>query len=253
MPRQYTQRAFLPGNIANVSDINEEISTAATELNGMLDQNNMPINSINDARVADPTVDIEVENIGVNTNVRVVHTYMPSQSYHVSEYYANDYEISSPAPTVFTDSDWRLGWMKLAEKRTTNIGGTNYYAGAELTFPAQEGMIVGELLIDANWRFSFFDYQGLNTAESVTLNEKYIEIGIFVNDVCCARTDWQWLGGRFTFSLPFSTPIGTTAAQIDVRFRVRTDKQILGSEILYNGVAPLRFYDSSIWARNEYR
>lgn len=263
MPRQYTQRAFIGGNITKTDDINEELSTAAGESNGLLDQNNMPLNSVVAARVVEPVTQIEVNNVGATETVTVVHTYMPSQSYHVSELYNNDAQ-GVGATTAWSTSDWQLGWMKVAEKRTTPIGGVNYYAGAEVKFNAQEGMIVGEAMVDVEWRVSWRDirYQltppPQETYDNITAHtqDNYIELGVFVNDVCCARTNLQWQGGRFTYVLPYSTPIGTTNAVVDVRFRIFFSNQFvtqtLGT-ITDSAIAPFYIYDSSIWARNQYR
>ncbi len=262
MPRQYTQRAFLGGNIAKADDINEELSVAAAESNGQLDQNNMPLNSVVSDRMVEPTAQVEVENVGVNETTRVVHTYMPSQSYHVSENTDND-SIGLGPLAVFDTSDWRLGWMKLSEKRTTIIGGVPYYAGAEVTFDAQEGMIVGEALVDIEWRASWRDifYQitvdpDYSTTQTFLTQDNFIELGVFVNDVCCARTDLQWQGGRFTYVLPYSTPIGTTTAVVDIRLRLFFSNQFIVQTLgvlMASAIAPVWIHDSSLWARNQYR
>jgi hypothetical protein len=263
MPRQYTQRAFIGGNIAKTDDINEELSVAAAESNGQLDQNNMPLNSVTAARMVEPKPQVEVDNTAV-ARFFVAHTYMPSQSYHVSEYNDADPTNLTFSSTTYDPADWRLGWMKLSEKRTTPIGGTNYYAGAEVTFDAQEGMIVGEVLVDLEWRASWRDIRYQLTPPpneelktiTVLTQDNYIELGVFVNDVCCARTDVQWLGGRFTYVLPYSTPIGTTTAVVDIRMRLFFSNKFvtltLGT-VVDSAIAPVKVYDSSIWARNQYR
>jgi thiazole synthase ThiGH ThiG subunit len=154
--------------------------------------------------------------------------------------------------------------MKLSEKRTTPIAGTNYYAGAELKFDAVDGMIVGEALVDAEWRASWRDirYQLTpppnETFDNITVltQDNFIELGVFVNDVCCSRTDLQWEGGRFTYVLPFSTPIGTTTAQIDIRFRIFFSNKFVtqtAGVVTDSAIAPFWIHDSSIWARNQYR
>lgn len=263
MPRQYTQRAFIGGNLTNASDINEELSVAAAETNGQLDQNNMPLNSVTADRLVEPKAQVEVENVGVNETTRVVHTYMPSQSYHVSENTDND-SIGLGPLAVFSPSDWRLGWMKLSEKRTTIIGGVPYYAGAEVTFAAQEGMIVGEALVDFEWRASWRDIhyqltpppQETFDTKTVLTQDNYIELGVFVNDVCCARTDLQWQGGRFTYVLPYSTPIGTTTAVVDIRLRLFFSNKFITlplGTLVDSAMAPVWIHDSSLWARNQYR
>jgi len=264
MPRQYTQRAFIGGNLANAEDWNGEISTAASEMSGQLDQNNMPLSSVDDGKMADPTTVVEVDNSLV-ARYFIAHSYMPTQSYHISECSDVDPTDGTWFTTTWQPQDWRRDWHRVAEKRTTPVGGTNYYAGAELKFQAQEGMIVGEALFDASWRISYWSW----TAEeegggpiflgATERNDAFIEVGVFVNDVCCARTDYQWLGGRYTFHVPFSTPIGTTPVIIDIRFRLKFDnvKEPSASGIVYsikeNWINPFQVRDSHIWARNVYR
>jgi hypothetical protein len=153
--------------------------------------------------------------------------------------------------------------MKLSEKRTTAVGGTNYYAGAEVRFDAVDGMIVGEALVDAEWRASWRDIRYLlsndpETFDNITVltQDNYIELGVFVNDVCCGRTDLQWNGGRFTYVIPYSTPIGTTGAVVDIRFRIFFSNKFVTQTqgtVTASAIAPFKIYDSSIWARNQYR
>jgi hypothetical protein len=265
MPRQYTQRAFIGGNLANAEDWNSELSTAASELNGQLDQNNMPLAAVDDPKMADPVTVVDVDNTTV-ARFFIAHSYMPTQSYHISECSDADPTDLTFFTTTFNPDDWRRAWHRLAEKRTTAVFGTNRYAGSELQFQAQEGMIVGEILFDASWRISYWSWSATDTETdqsftgATSRNDAFIEVGVFVNDVCCARTDFQWHGGRFTYHLPFSTPIGTTPVLIDIRFRLRFDnvKEPASSpatsySIKENWINPFQVRDSQIWARNVYR
>jgi hypothetical protein len=265
MPRQYTQRAFIGGNLANAEDWNAEISTAASEMNGQLDQNNMPLSSVDDAKVADPTKVVDIDNSAI-ARFFIAHTYAPTQSYHISECSDVDPTDASFFTTTFNPNEWRRGWHRLAEKRTTPVGGVNYYAGSELQFQAQEGMIVGEVLFDASWRISYWSWTaeevpgGRTFSGATSRNDAFIEVGVFVNDVCCARTDYQWHGGRYTYHIPFSTPIGTTPVLIDIRFRLKFDNVIAPKStadttysIKENWINPFQVRDSHIWARNVYR
>jgi len=264
MPRQYTQRTFIGGNLANAEDWNGELSTAAAELSGQLDQNNMPLASVDDPKMADPSTVVDVDSTSVN-RFFVAHSYMPTQSYHISECSDADPTDLTFFTTTFNPDDWRRAWHRLAEKRTTSVGGTNRYAGSELKFQAQEGMIVGEILFDASWRISYWSWAassegGPGFTGATSRNDAFIEVGVFVNDVCCARTDYQWLGGRFTYHLPFSTPIGTVPVLIDIRFRLKFDnvkEPASGGGTTYsikeNWINPFQVRDSQIWARNVYR
>lgn len=259
MARQYTQRAFIGGNLANAEDWNAEMNSSVSELNGQLDQNNMPLSTVDDSKVVDPILDVEIDTTAVSRYL-VAHSYMPSQSYHVSSLVDNDPTDVTLETATYAPDDWFLGWQRLAQKRLTPSFGTNYFAGSEIQFEAKEGMLVGEILIDASWRQTFrtTTVSDGGTPPEITpvtkaRNDEFIEVGAFCNDVCVARTDLQWLGGRFTYVLPFSTPIGTTNCSVDIRFRLifQNGKEI--NPILASFTSSFIVYDSSIFVRNQYR
>ena len=256
MARQYTQRAFIGGNLANADDWNSEMNSSVSELNGQLDQNNMPLSTVDDSKVADPVLDVEIDTTAVSRYL-VAHSYMPSQSYHVSSLVDDDPTDVTFETTTWAPDDWFLGWQRMAQKRLTPNFGTNYYAGAEVQFEAKEGMLVGEILIDASWRQSFRQVS-VTVGNDTTLvtkarNDGFIEFGAFCNDVCVARSDLQWLGGRFTFVLPFSTPIGSTNCSVDIRFRLVFVNGKEVSPIITEFIASFKVRDSSIFVRNQYR
>jgi hypothetical protein len=255
MPRQYTQRAFIGGNLANAEDWNGELSTAASELSGQLDQNNMPLDTVNGSKVVPATVVTEVDNTAFAHDL-ITHTYMQSQSYHVSSSCLIDTDPGSVTySTAWQKEDWQLGWMRLAEKRLVVVGGKTYFAGSELRFNAKEGMLVGEAFIDATWRGSYLTglIDGIGVGSPRVRN--FAEFGVFVNDVCVARTGLQFLGGRFTFVIPYSTPVATQECVIDLRFRLQFTNQKAGSTftIVTEDIRPFTLGDSGVWARNQYR
>lgn len=261
MPRQYTQRAFIGGNIANAEDWNGELSTAASELSGQLDQNNMPLDTVDSTRLLPAVVVTEVDNSGAVHDL-ITHTYMQSQSYHVSSSCLLD---TNPGTltynTAWPKEDWQLGWMRLAEKRFVTLGPTTYYAGSELRFDAKEGMLVGEALIDATWRAGWTDgYSGSVQDPPVVFHwyshvENFAEFGVFVNDVCVARTGLQFLGGRFTFVIPYNTPVATQECLVDLRFRLiyKNHTMPISLRSIQDNLAPFTLGDSGVWARNQYR
>jgi len=223
----------------------------------------MPLAAVDDPKMQDPVVVVDVDNT-LLSHTFIAHSYMPTQSYHISEFSDADPTDLTFETTTFNPDDWRRAWHRLAEKRISTIGGIDTYAGSELQFQAQEGMIVGEILFDASWRTSYWSWIATSNAGSFngssSRDDAFIEVGVFINDVCCARTDYQWLGGRFTYHLPFSSPIGTTPVLIDIRFRLKFDnvnQPVSGGGIVYsiteNWINPFQVRDSQIWARNVYR
>lgn len=256
MPRKYTVRALIGGNLANAEDWNEEISSAVSELNGQLDQNNMPLDSVDLTKVAPAVVVVDVNNAAVAEDL-IAHTYMQSQSYHVSSSCIID-EVNNFYKDEWEPTDWQLGWMKLSEKRFVVIGPTTYYAGSELEFEAKEGMLVGEALVDCDWRTSYWSVTAIappNLSTARLRDKNFIELGVFVNDVCVGRTDLQWLGGRFTYVLPWSTPIGTTPVKIDIRFRLKftNEPTPVTVNVTEDWIESFYLWDSSLFCRNQHR
>jgi hypothetical protein len=252
MPRQYTQHAIMPQQITNAGFVNSEFNVVTTEMNGLLDQNNMPLESVDKTKVAPPVYSDEYQSPTAPAH-NVKHTYMQSQSYHTSRFCGPDGEVTNPISTISQD-DWQLGWIKLSLFRNES----DFFPGAALTFDAKEGMIVGEAQVDCDWRVSYVlrQYQQTPTTDSVYLYEEYfIEWGVFINDVCCGRTDEQWGAGRFTYVLPFSTPIGSSPCDVDIRFRIiwKNNPYPGGASVEEVVETPLVIHDSLLWVRNQYR
>lgn len=269
MPRQYTQRRIVQSQIAAADDWNKEINSAGAEINGQLDQNQMPLSTFGDSTFTEPTVVVDYDGtLPGYPGWRVTHSYGQSQSYHVSKH-------CGPVPdqepyqryTVWPPSLWTLGWIKVSGQRFVYDGSGYQYPGSLITFDAQEGMVVGEVMVDAEWRINYKYNVQTPISDPPIYNRWYldgcfIEVGAFVNDICVGRTDEQWLGGRFTYVVPFSVPVGTQTTTIDIRFRLIQKKYEyfqdstnvlpgLGDPV--NVTSDFVIYDSMIWARNQYR
>jgi len=259
MPRQYTQRASVLGNIVAADDFNAEVTATMSEYNGLLDQNQIPLDTIRDTHFDVPYYNEEYNGIAAGWQGHFIrHTYQQSQSYHVSEHCGeNSINPGADTTTRFSDTQLTLGWIKLESGRTTGT----YAPGAAVSFKSKEGMLVGEAMGDFEWRMNYWikDY---NTPQEETLpmDISWIEVGVFVNDVLCGRTDQQYLGGRFTFVVPFSCPIGSQDVKVDVRFKVSAnpfpqDPIDLSWENKDNQkfIQDLWVWDSQLWVRNQYR
>jgi hypothetical protein len=261
--RQYTQSATIGGDIVMADDWNDEIGTIVAEINGQLDANQMPLERVTDTKLKPATYEERYSStIPVNSEAwSEKHTYQQSQNYHttihcgaVNEGYNQWDEWSS--------TEWKTGWIKLSEKRFTNstIGAIEYYPGAEMTFEVYEGMLVGEAQADIEWRTSYELWQKLPSSyEEWIKNDNYIELGVFVNDVCCGRTDEQWQGGRFTYVVPYSTPVGSGPITVDIRFRMVFNNSVdpnlksNGYNMVDDHEESLYVWDSKLWARNQIR
>lgn len=254
MPRVYTQSQFFGNQITKADDFLDEASTEATEFNGLLDQNNMPLQSVAAAEMAPATVTIDYVNASYPAH-KVCHTVQQSQAYHVSVFCGADGNGVADTDT-WPKAEWQLGWMRLSEKRfETDGSGVVWYPGAQVDFNAVDGMLVGEAMVDAEWRASYYIVDVAAPEEATYVRDKtFIEIGVFINDVCCGRTDLQWNGGRFTYVVPFSTPIGTGPVVADIRFRLIYDNiAVVGSPLLADIISDFIVTDSKLWIRNQYR
>ena len=116
-------------------------------------------------------------------------------------------------------------------------------------------MILGEIFVDVDWRTSYWGRSNEVGTSALLRDKNYVELGVFINDVCCARTDLQWHGGRYTYVLPYSTPIGSTPVTIDIRFRInfKNDPPGGGFTVTEDWIESFYVWDSGLWARNQYR
>ena len=252
MPRVYTQSQFFGNQITKADDFLDEASTEATEFNGLLDQNNMPLSSVATAKIAPATVTIDYVNASYPAH-KVCHTYQQSQAYHVSVFCGTDVNGAQDSDS-WAKAEFQLGWQRLAEKRVEVDGnGVPWYPGASINFNSLDGMLVGEAMVDLEWRASYTaGVVDVTTFATVKFNT-FIEIGVFINDVCCARTDRQWQGGRFTYVIPFSTPCGTSPTTADIRIRIMYESTTTDSAVSVYEVADVVVTDSKLWIRNQYR
>lgn len=253
MPRVYTQSQFFGNQISKADDFLDEAFAAASEFNGLLDQNNMPLSSVASADLKAATVTIDYVNATYPAH-KVCHTYQQSQAYHVSVFCGTDPQSGLQDSDSFTKAEFQLGWQRLAEKRVEVDGnGVSWYPGAAITFNALDGMLVGEAMVDLEWRASYTaGFVNPDTFATIRYNT-FIEVGVFINDVCCARTDRQWLGGRFTYVVPFSTPCGTGPTTADIRIRIMFESTSTDPSISIFEVPDVIVTDSKLWIRNQYR
>ena len=133
MARMYTKGRIKSADIILADPYNDEINQSVGELNGGLDQNNMPLEAVRVAELQDPVLD---------TGPGYQHTIMPTQGYFHS------YNIGS-GQVAFPQTAWQVGWNKME----VPLAGPE---GVALEFEAQDGMLIGEALIDLDWRMSWY-------------------------------------------------------------------------------------------------
>lgn len=241
MARKYTKATTLGGDISFADDWNDELGQSLSTLNGDLDQNNMPLETVRIAELADPVV---------GTSAGFQSTTMPTQGYFLS------YNLGS-GQIAFPQQEWQPGWNKME----VPLASTN---GVAMSFEAQDGMLIGEAHIDLDWRMSWYSLYDNDTPPppdpaSVTLFQgqtaNYVDVGVFVNDVCVGRTGKQWLGGRYSFVVPFNTPIGSGPVKVDTRVLLyyANENRAIGYIVFGTNVADVLIGDAILWCRNQWR
>jgi len=245
MARQYTIGPQLAGDIILIDRQNDEINQAVGELNGSLDQNNMPLNSVDRTLIIAPTT-----TVVVGPPAQTSYTYQ-SQAYHIAT--VCNTTVSLPV------TEWSMGWNAFeASSNATNR------SGFVLDFTAQEGMLKGEAVIDFEHRQSYYIYwKNVGGAAGFTQNIKDQhtgELGVFVNDVLVARTGPVYIAcGRHTYTIPYATPVKSGPVHVDVRWLIdyKNIEQVFAVGVIYdpavNQIYPIQVYSRMLWCRNQYR
>lgn len=241
MARKYTKATTKAGDISFADDWNDELGQSLSTLNGDLDQNNMPLETVNISKMGLPAV---------GTSTGFIQTVMPTQGYYLS------YNIGA-GQIAFPQDGWQPGWNKME----IPLAGPE---GVAMQFDALDGMLIGEALIDLDWRMSWYTLYDNDTPPppdpaSVVMFQgqtaNYVDVGVFVNDVCVGRTGKQWLGGRYTFVVPFNTPIGSGPVKIDTRaiLYYANQNKAIGYIVIDTNVADVNVGDAILWCRNQWR
>lgn len=239
MSRQFTKGPQSSGDIILVQPQNEEINQSVAELNGGLDQNNMPLQSVSREKFALPVV----TTVASPQQTSIVY---PSQAYYFSE--------ENSSVTVITKDDFTLGWNKFEV-----LASAADIDGFFLDFQSNEGMLKGEACLDLSMRMSYHMIMvGVNASRRIFDNHDG-EIGVFVNDVLVARTGPIWFScGRHSYVLPFGCAVGSGPCHIDVRWRLNYKNEYdatfptVGTDEI-DETASLKIRNRLLWVRNEYR
>ena len=253
MARQYTIGPQLAGDIILIDRQNDEVNQAVGELNGSLDQNNMPLNSVSRAELVAPSY---TSIVGPPAQKNYVY---PSQAYYVTEV-CNTFLINV--------DEWALGWNTLESSAFPANR-----SGFVLDFVAQEGMLKGEAVVDFTQRQSYLVYYRIEPGDpgpppapgatgyiEKVKDQHTGELGVFVNDVLVARTGPIYIAiGRFTYTIPYATPVKSGPVHIDVRWLIdyKNEEEVYASgtiiDIGINQVYPIGLEHRLLWCRNQYR
>jgi hypothetical protein len=248
MARTYTTRTLLPLGQAKEEDFNSEVMGAIQEFNGQLDGHQLPLNQITNAHLKQPVSSVQYLNYDGTYS-----SYMTTQSYHQTEHTVGQ----TFARLEFNNTLWNgpNAWIRLRDvlvDDNVNIG------GAQLTFNALEGMLVGCAVID--FFFDAGEYKFTNEVGSqfrlIGYDEPYtIEWGVFIDDVCVSQSGLIW-PRRMTLNLPFNAPVSSKLCKIDIRFKINfKDNLVESTQSGYEVYRQqgMQYNGGNLWVRNQYR
>jgi hypothetical protein len=245
MARQYQIGPQVSGDIILTDPQNDEINQSVSELNGGLDQNNMPLDSVSRTKFIAPTY------VNQSTAPAWEEYHYQSQDLYIAE--KCDSVVSLPVGT------WSMGWNKFEASANASDR-----TGFVLDINAKEGMLKGEAIIDFEHRQSYFLYHiqldGVASYGSLIKDKHTGELGVFVNDVLVGRTGPLWIAcGRHTYTIPWATPVKSGPCHIDVRWlidykNVKKNYSVTGVyETGLNQTYPVQVASRILWCRNQYR
>lgn len=246
MARTYTTRTLLPLGQAKVEDFNSEIMGAVQEFNGQLDGHQLPLQQITASHIKQPTASTQYINMDGTYS-----TYMTTQSYHQSEHTVGN----TFARLEYNNVLWQGGnaWIRLRDvlvDDSVNLG------GAQLTFNALEGMLVGCAVIDFFFDPGEYEFtNNVGTADRLIAfdEEYYIEWGVFIDDVCVSQSGLIW-PRRMTLNLPFNAPVSSKLCKVDIRFKIVFADTVdfpAGFNIFRE--QGMQYNGGNLWVRNQYR
>lgn len=255
MPRTYTERAIVASHAIKAADLNVEAVGVLRQINGGLDQHQIPLGSIVRSMLVAPSV---VSNAYPSTD----STYLAANSYHVT----TDKAVDEDTPEITIDPSTEAtggGWRTIAPLQTSA-----QLDGTVLEFISREGMLAGAFAVDVERRISYVRRtEGGVDTYPFTHESDWIQFGIFLNGSIIADSG-QITPRRLTLDLPFACPAPSGYCRLDLRFRANTVTQIADGTVVA-GVTwsypstlptedavrypPILFYGTTAWCRNQYR
>jgi len=189
--------------------VNDNSDQWIDAFNGGLDNQNLPINVVENTKLKTTTG--TVASVGDCT---VTKWFGQTQSYgHVralagEEGGINDF-LAIASINLTTDS-WNLGWNPLS----------NWIDDAYLDLELQEGMITGSF--NANWFYGLQTFNDSGGASAVWGENWWIRWGLFQNGVLIAETGNAYPRAENT-CVPFKVPCGSQLSRFDLRWQALTD------------------------------
>lgn len=257
MPRSYTTRQIAASQAIKADDLNRELTDAARQFNGGIDQHQVPLEAIVRTKIAPPEVDYPETYTGTKS------TYGASSSYHRSVKQSDDED--TPDVTIDPgEDDATAGWRSLWPLRS--VPTTD---GVVLELTAREGMIRGEFHVDVERRLSYLRKNDTVGGPDIWISIgklNWLRFGVFANGSLIADTGLIY-PRRTTVALPFAAPAPAGYCRIEAMFIQNTLFQIAENDptdepyLSYPDTGnesaarykPINFFSTYMWARNQYR
>ena len=242
MAKTFTDKPIHQFDQVKTSNITTNLDKHLDEINGGLDSNNLPVDSVDKDSLKLPIN----SPLGTSGAINKYGTIMPSQAYY-QVFTGAAADIYTPITKVNLDSDtWSAGFNTIPELDAT-------YEAFPLSFDAREGMLIGCATIDwehGNNVFNVDDGDG-NFVARGRGNDIWTEWQVYVNNVAVARTG-KIFPRRHTTQIPFAVPCGTQPVTVDCRVQLNTWRSV-GSPTLETTSTDFKIFSASIWIRNQYR
>lgn len=249
--RSYTKQCFKTIDQFKADHFNIEADGISQQFNGQLDQNNMPLNSVEHDNMVVPVRTYNAHG------VQTTSTYMPTQSYHFATFnIANDTNVVAGemvTPVSVYNKDWDVDdWDPFWNSFQPDMP-----QGDRIRFNAKEGMLIGGVTINMENRSG--RVRG-GSDPGFTRNageENFAEIGIFCNGFLIGRSG-RMNNGAHCLDIPYSTPIGNEFVEIQVKWFKEQYNIIDASGGTWTTVEVDHFRKIVIsgvhtWCRNQYR
>jgi len=237
MAKTFTDKPLHQFDQVKTDNITANVDKALDELNGRLDSNNMPVDSVGKDQLKLPAN----SPLNVAGPINQFGTIFPTQAYYQT--YTNPAaDIYTPVTSVDLDADtWSAGFNTIPELDSG-------LDGFPLRFDAREGMLIGCATIDWEHGNNVFDVAAGARGRG---NDWWTEWQVYVNNVSVARTG-NIMPRRHTTQLPFAIACGTQPVTIDVRCKINT-WWAAGMPSLDVTSTDFKIFSATIWCRNQFR
>lgn len=232
---KWSQRQF---DQVKPETLNDNIENTLNTYNGHLDSSNMPVNSVNVAKLVQPALATSSQG-----DCSLWEWIGQTQNYHQIRFLSgeeggiNDWLADKQLDLQTTS--WTAGWNYLQD----------YISGFYLNIEAETGMLYGHFQVNHFYGCQTFEDTG--GASSVWGEDWWIRWGLFLNDNLIAETGQLYPRGEANV-IPFKVPIGTQNCRLDVRWMAVTsdpDPTTMASAIDITGYVEI--FGANIWVDNQ--